>query len=56
MSTEIWKKNDLLHNNLQVIETVANSTVIEVQNGIRALMLQVGKISGKEPLDGGIYR
>ncbi|KAF7264502.1 hypothetical protein GWI33_023132 [Rhynchophorus ferrugineus] len=51
MSTDIWKKNDLLHNKLQVIENVANSTITEVQNGIRSLMLQIGKISGKEPLN-----
>ncbi|XP_050306770.1 myosin-7-like [Anthonomus grandis grandis] len=47
MNMEIWKRNDLMEERLKIMETAVNATRIEVQNGMRALMVQIGKSSGK---------
>ncbi|KAH1013881.1 hypothetical protein HUJ04_002807 [Dendroctonus ponderosae] len=47
MNADIWKRNDLAEEALKAIEAIANSTKSELQNGIRALMLQIGKGTGK---------
>lgn len=47
MNADIWKRNDMAEETLRAIEAMSNSTKNELQNGIRALMLQIGKGTGK---------
>ncbi|XP_018568018.1 uncharacterized protein LOC108908462 [Anoplophora glabripennis] len=48
MSSYIWKNTDSTDDDLKRIETFVNNTKTEVQNGVRSLMLQIGKIPNKE--------
>ncbi|KAJ8916252.1 hypothetical protein NQ315_016392 [Exocentrus adspersus] len=48
MSSYIFKNSDATASGLKRLETVANNTKTEVQNGVRSLMLQIGKLSSKE--------
>ncbi|KAJ8929737.1 hypothetical protein NQ314_017552, partial [Rhamnusium bicolor] len=48
MNSYIWKNSDTTEDDLKMIAAVVNSTKIEVQNGVRSLMLQIGKLSNKE--------
>nr|XP_023016162.1 uncharacterized protein LOC111505568 [Leptinotarsa decemlineata] len=54
MNSDMWKNSDTTEDDLKAIAFVVNSTKDEMQNGVRALMLQIGKLSNKEidiPLD-----
>ncbi|CAG9814213.1 unnamed protein product [Phaedon cochleariae] len=48
MNTDIWKTSDTTEDDLKTIAKVVNATKIELQNGVRSLMLQLGKLSHKE--------
>lgn len=48
MNSDIWKNSDTTDDDLNMIATVVNNTKIELQNGVRSLMIQIGKISTKE--------
>lgn len=48
MNSYIWKNSDTTDDDLKRIETFVNSTKTEVQNGVRSLMLQIGKIPNKD--------
>ncbi|KAJ8976650.1 hypothetical protein NQ317_009114 [Molorchus minor] len=48
MSSNIWKVSDTTEEDLKRLATSINSTKVEIQNGIRSLMLQIGKLSGKD--------
>lgn len=50
MSSYMWKNSDTTNDDIKRIETFVNNTNIEVQNGVRALMVQIGKIPSKEIL------
>ncbi|XP_063914188.1 uncharacterized protein LOC135130682 [Zophobas morio] len=50
MNSENWKTGNVLENKQSHLEIMINSTKTEVQNGMRALMLLIGKISNKEHL------
>jgi low affinity Fe/Cu permease len=49
MNSENWKTGTILQNKQTSLETILNSTKTEIQNGLRALMVLIGKISNKEP-------
>ncbi|CAG9771375.1 unnamed protein product [Ceutorhynchus assimilis] len=51
MNVDIWKRNDIVEESLKVIENMTKSTRTEVQNGVRALMLQIGKLPGNGKLN-----
>lgn len=51
MSSYIWKNSDTTDDDLKRIETFVNNTKTEIQNGVRALMVQIGKIPNKEILN-----
>lgn len=46
--SELWKKSDTLENTLQSLAKVTNLTRNEQQNGLRALMVQVGRKPEKQ--------
>ncbi|KAG5900145.1 hypothetical protein JTB14_012818 [Gonioctena quinquepunctata] len=48
MNSDMWKNTDTTEDDLKAIATVMNKTKEEVQNGVRSLMLQIGKVSNKE--------
>lgn len=48
MNSDIWKSSDTTEDDLQTISIVVNSTRTELQNGIRSLILQIGKLENKE--------
>lgn len=48
MNSDIWKSSDITEDDLQTIAVVVNSTRTELQNGVRSLMLQIGKLENKE--------
>ncbi|RZC34953.1 leucine-rich repeat-containing protein, partial [Asbolus verrucosus] len=50
MNSENWNTASVLKNKQNVLENIINSTKTEVQNGVRALMVLIGKISNKEQL------
>ncbi|KAJ8958799.1 hypothetical protein NQ318_019557 [Aromia moschata] len=47
MNSYIWKNSDTTGEDLKNIASAVNGTRIEVQNGVRSLMLQIGKLSSK---------
>ncbi|XP_030747834.1 uncharacterized protein LOC115876265 [Sitophilus oryzae] len=51
MNIEAWKKNDIIDIKIETIEKGINQIKTEVQNGVRSLMLQIGKTGGKESLN-----
>lgn len=48
MNSDIWKSSDTTEDDLETVAIVMNSTRIEFQNGLRSLMLQIGKLENKE--------
>jgi hypothetical protein len=56
MNSENWKTGTILQNKQTSLETILNSTKTEIQNGLRALMVLIGKISNKEPPQSGNYQ
>lgn len=50
MYNDMWKTNEKLQNVLDKIYLALNHTKIESQNGLRTLMLQLGKILPKESI------
>lgn len=48
MNSDIWKSSDTTEDDLETIAVVVNSTRTEFQNGMRSLMLQMGKLENKE--------
>lgn len=48
MNSDIWKNSDTTEDDLQTIAIVVNSTRTELQNGIRSLTVQIGKLENKE--------
>ncbi|XP_044267176.1 uncharacterized protein LOC123012980 isoform X2 [Tribolium madens] len=48
MNSENWKTGAILQNKQESLETVINSTKTELENGIRSLMILIGKISPKD--------
>ncbi|XP_060516898.1 uncharacterized protein LOC132696205 [Cylas formicarius] len=51
MGSDLWRNNDLMQNKLNNIQRVVNSTRIEIQNGVRDLMVQIGRTSTKANFD-----
>ncbi|XP_066156363.1 uncharacterized protein MCAP_0864-like [Euwallacea fornicatus] len=50
LNMDIWKRSSGVENKIKNIEVVTNASRIESQNGVRALMLQIGKTSkGSSP-------
>lgn len=53
MNSENWKTGGELKLKQTTLEAILNSSKLEVQNSLRALMVQIGKLSNKEqPQDG----
>lgn len=48
MNSENWKTGTILQTKQNSLESVINSTKVELQNGIRTLMILIGKISPKD--------
>lgn len=48
MNSDIWKTSDTTEGDLETIAIVVNGTKTELQNGIRTLMLQIGKLENKD--------
>ncbi|KAK9869726.1 hypothetical protein WA026_003463 [Henosepilachna vigintioctopunctata] len=48
LGAQVLKSDNKISTHLRIIETVSNSTRVELQNGLRALMVQVGKVSNNE--------
>ncbi|CAG9863376.1 unnamed protein product [Phyllotreta striolata] len=47
MNSDMWKNTDTTEDDLKSISFMVNNTQIELQNGVRSLMIQIGKISQK---------
>lgn len=50
MYNDMWKTSEKLENILDKISFVLNSTKIENQNGLRSLMVQLGKLTPKDTI------
>lgn len=48
MNNDIWKSSDTTEDDLQTIAVVINTTRSELQNGLRSVMVQIGKLENKE--------
>ncbi|CAG9835337.1 unnamed protein product [Diabrotica balteata] len=48
MNSDMWKNTDTTEDDLKNIGIVVNSTKVELQNGVRSLMIQIGKLSHKD--------
>lgn len=53
MGTSTGRSGDDIHNQLLSISSTLNSTVGDVQKGMRSIMIQIGKLGkfGKIPVD-----
>uniref|UniRef100_A0A6P7H0I0 Uncharacterized protein LOC114349339 n=1 Tax=Diabrotica virgifera virgifera TaxID=50390 RepID=A0A6P7H0I0_DIAVI len=48
MNSDMWKSTDTTEDDLKNIGVIVNSTKVELQNGVRSLMIQIGKLSHKD--------
>lgn len=48
MNSDIWKSSDTTEDDLETIAIVLNTTRTELQNGLRLLMLEIGKLESKD--------